>query len=265
MIYKLLEAIVGVLQTAFLESDVPDARITVGRLSLAQLDPAPRIGVSFGPLAVNQQMAESPSSTVRPQEKKERIAVDNVHPLGPYILSKTPLENSLTGQVIFKDGLVGERRRLILENKDFTLNYATRTLAFTTDISGADVLSLQYSFPGIFTIREFKQGLIVEIIEASAWNLERLSAITTAVLLTNHDAFLEQFNKTNRTEHSSGNYLSAHTIREITLLNVTPSYFTEPPIFLMRLQCEVAGDIKAIKEIGDGFDLIKKIDIRGDI
>ena len=115
-------------------------------------------------------------------------------------------------------------------------------------------------YPSAVPIPAFSRyGYAAKVGFINAFNLERLSAITTAVLLTNHDNLLEQFNKTNRTEHSIGDYVSEHSIREINLLSVTPNYLTEPTILLMRLQCEVSGEIKAIKEISGGYGLIEKI------
>lgn len=258
MIHKLLEAIVTVLRAGFTGIiPTPAARITFGTVVNPNAGQLPRLAAYAGLLETSQVNVDVASSAVRPQELRERLTVSGGTPQGPYTLAKTPLEGSLLCQAVYQEGLVGERRQLFQEGKDFSVNYLNHTMTFTTSLAGAGVLLVQYNFPGIFTIREFRQEFFLDIFDNDPAPLERWSAISTAIVQTNHDLLLQTFNQINKTEHTANDYLSVHTVRHINLLSGTPALVTSP--FQMKLKFEVRGEIRSVKQISGGFGLIERV------
>ncbi len=258
MIHKLLEAIAVLLRAGFTGIiPTPAARITFGTAVTPNAGQLPRIAAYTGLLEMNQSAADIASSQVRPQELRQRLPVNGGTPQGPYSLAKTPLEGSMLCEVVYAEGLVGEHRKLMLEGKDFTVDYLNRSLIFSTDLTGASVILAQYSFPGVFSVREFRQEFFLDVFDNNAADLEQWAALCVAMVLTNHDALLESFNQTNKTEHTANEYLSVHTARHIHLLNGTPALVTSP--FLLQIKFEVRGEIKPVKEISGGFGLIERI------
>lgn len=258
MIHKLLEAIVTVLQAGFTGViPTPASRITFGTVVVPNAGQLPRLAAYAGLLEINQIAGDTASSQVRPQELRERLTVNVVTPQGPYVLAKTPLEGSLSCQAVYEEGLVGERRQLLVAGKDFTIDFLNHSLTFSADLTGAGVLLVQYSFPGVFTVREFRQEFFLDVFDSNAADLERWTALSTAMVLTNHDALLETFNQINKTEHTANNFLSVHTIRHINLLDGVPALANSP--FQMKLKFEVRGEIKSVKQIVGGFGLIERV------
>lgn len=262
MINKLLEAIVIVLRAGFTGViPAPAARITFGTAVTPNPGQLPRLAAYAGLAEISQSVNDTAGSQVRPRDLRERLTVNGGAPQGPYALSKTPLEGSLSCQVVYQEGLVGEQRKLMVEGKDFKINYSNHTMTFTTSLAGAGVVLVQYNFPGVFTVREFRQEFYLDIFDGNPADLERWSALSVAMILTNQDGLLETFNQTNKTEHKANAYLSAHTLRNIGLLNGTPALVTSP--FQMKLKFEVRGEIRSTKEISGGFGLIERVHSRG--
>jgi hypothetical protein len=206
---------------------------------------------------------------VRPQARKDEFLVNVNAPQGPYHLSKTPLEDSLTCQVVYGEkDKVDEKRRMMLNKKDFTINYPNRQLTFSTSIIEAGRVEVAYVFPGIFTMREFRQEFFIDVFDNPLPHLERLTAVVNAFILTEHDMILDTFNKDeiegksntiNRTLHSIGKYQSEHTLRSIRLLDMTLLDSAEDSPSVWSLKYEVLGMIKAVKEIDDGYGIIQTI------
>lgn len=258
MVHKLLEIIKTLLRTELPDNEIGDARINVAKPVAVQIGQIPLIGLHLGIVHIGQQSTDTVSSAVRPQERKDRLVVDINTPQGPYTLPKTPLEGSLICHVLFNEGQLGEKQRLMIEQKDFTMNYVNRQMTFSTSIVGASSIRVSYVFPGVFTIREFNQDFFIALFDSPNDHLERLTAVTTAIVLTNHDALLEQFNTLDRTQHTIGNYQSAHTLREIRLVQATPTEIPDTPSSWL-LQFTVSGVIKVTKEISSGYGIIQKI------
>ena len=258
MIHKLLEIIKTLLRDELPDNEISNARINVEVPIGVQNGQTPLIGLYLGEVNINQQSADTLSSAIRPQERKDRFVVDINTPQGPYTLPKTPLEGSLTCQVLFNEGQLGEKQRLMIEKKDFTIDYLNRLMIFSTSIAGASIVRVSYTFPGVFTIREFNQTFFIDIFDTSNDNLERLTSVTNAIVLTNHDWLLAQFNTIDRTQHTIGNYQSEHTLREIRLVQVAPTEIPDTPS-LWHLEFAVSGVIKVTKEISSGYGIIEKV------
>ena len=257
MVHKLLEGIVAFLQAGIPNGTVVSNRITSGKLTVGQAGSLPSINLYVGKTTWTQELLDSTNSTVRPQDRKDRFVVSNPGQ-GPYTLPKTPLEGSLLCQVVFNENAMGEHRRLMLEKKDFTLNYATQQLIFTTDISAASAIYVQYSFPGVYTLRSFEQDFFMDVFCDTLEQLELISAIATTIILTNLNELLERYNKIEPTQYSLTNYQSVHSVRTVHLQSHTPNFATQSP-FLNHVQFLAGGDVKAIKEISSGYGIIEKI------
>jgi hypothetical protein len=258
MVHKLLEIIKTVLGDELPNNEIADARIKVEHPIGVEIADTPLVALYLGMVRINQESADTVSSAVRPQERKDRFLVNVNAPQGPFNLSKTPMEDSLTCQVVFKENELGETRRMMMEHKDFTIDYINRRLTFSTSTIGASSVLVTYVFPGIFTVREFHQDFFIDVFDNPIPHLERLSSVINAMVLTNHDSILEEFNVLNKTQHSIGNYQSEHTLRSIRFLEMTPLDSLDSPS-VWSLKYEVSGMLKVTKEISSGYGIIEKI------
>ena len=149
------------------------------------------------------------------------------------------------------------------ENKDFTVDYQDASVLFSYDISGASNMVLTYSFVGVFTLREFRQDLLIDVYDSDMASIEQWVALICTMILTNHDELLEQYNQTDKTEYIANQYMVTNTISRIDLLEGIPDTSGSNPRF--KLALAVQGQTKAVKEILDGFGLIEKVHSPGKI
>jgi hypothetical protein len=254
----LLEIIKTLLGTELPDNELSDVRIKVAHQVGVQNGETPSVALYLGGTRINQTSMDTQSSAVRPQEQKDLFFIDVNTPQGPYKLSKTPLEGSITCRVFNNEGLVGERQRLMLDKKDFTIDYVNKHLAFSTSLVGAGTIHVDYLFPGVFTIKEFTQEFFIDVFNNPIADSERLTAVVNAVVLTNHDAILANFNELNRTQHSIGKYKSEHTLRSFHCLDMTPLDSEDSPS-IWSLKYEAFGLLKVIKEIDGGYGIIQKV------
>jgi hypothetical protein len=197
------------------------------------------------------------SSEPRPQEFTQEIPVNLADPQGPYALAKTPLPMSTLCRLVLDKGTLDERRVLLQEDDDFTINYQDAEITFSAEISMASSILLRYSFVGVFTVQDFRQDFQVEIYEANHGLAEKWAALVMAAILTNHDELLEHYNTTNKTVYSAGALSSTHSLTQLQPLAGAPSATSSGVKW--QLTFRVAGQLILTKAITDGFSLIEKI------
>lgn len=264
MIQKLIQQIITLLQDGFtgVITD-PANHIVAGPISSPDEGAIPMIVIYLDKLAIGQNTKETSSSQPRPQEMREEIPVSTSDPQGPYSLSKTPLEKSALCNVIFNKGALTEQSILLSEDKDFTIDYQNSTILFDYDISKADNILLRYSFVGIFTIREFEQDFVMDVYDENMADIEKWASLANTMILTNHDELIKNYNFTDITEYVANRFICVHTIDRIDFLSGIPDTSEKSPKFQFRYH--VQGQIKPVKEIVEGFGLIKKIHSPGRI
>ncbi|NUM65905.1 hypothetical protein HUU39_11615 [candidate division KSB1 bacterium] len=242
---------------------IPSGHIVVGASSAPAADDLPLIALYPDKLAINQNVKETNSSQPRPQEFREEIAVNTTTPAGPYALAKTPLEKSTICKAIFDKGTVKERQALLVENKDFEIDYQQAKIVFTYDLAKASHILLKYSFVGVFTMREFQQDFLVDIFDDDIAEVEKWASLATGMILTSHDELIEQYNFTTKTEYTANQFLTYHTLDRIQMLEGVPSRADN--CVKLQLKFKVVGQMKLTKAITSDFGLIEKIHSPGRI
>jgi hypothetical protein len=150
-----------------------------------------------------------------------------------------------------------------MENKNFTVDYQSATILFSFDISEASDILLQYSFVGVFVIQEFQQDFLMEVYDNNMADVEKWASLAHAIITTNHDELIANFNFTDTAQYVANQFLSAHTINRIELITGVPDASRNEPG--LRLTYKVQGQIKLVKEIVGGFGIIEKIHSPGRI
>ena len=215
----------------------------------------PIIVLTPGCFTISQQPGENTSNQPRPEEFREKLAVSQQNPLGPYILVKTPLQGTVQCQVFFAEGSLTEQQIWLQEKQDFTINYKTKECNFTYDISQAESILLIYSFVGIFSLRNFEQELFIEVQAATINELEELTALIAGSILTYHDQLIDP---TYQTEYNADSLRILAQLRQIQFLAGNPA---DTSSIKMKLKFLVTGQLKATRAISEEFGIIEKIEI----
>lgn len=220
----------------------------------------PMIVITPGCFTISQQPGENTSNQPRPEEFREKLAVIQGKPLGPYILAKTPLQGTVQCQAFFAEGTLTEKQIWLQEKQDFTINYKTQECNFTYDISKAKSILFIYSFVGIFSLRNFEQELFIEVQAASINELEKLTALIAGSILTHHDQLIEAYNQdtTYKTEYNAASLGILAQLRQIQFLAGNPA---DTSSIKMKLKFLVTGQLKATRAISENFGIIEKIEI----
>lgn len=264
MIYGLIQQVILLLQQSFVGTIAdPESHIVAGPVPEPGAGDVPLIALSAAGLEMNQNFKDTGSSQPRPQEFRQEIAVNAANPQGPYSLTKTPLQKSTLCKLIFDQGTLTERHASLVEDKDFTIDYGNRTIFFSNDVASAGTIALTYSFVGVYMIREFQQVFLVDVYDDDHVEVEKWASLITSMILTNQDELIEHYNVTAKTEYIANQFLTTHTIDRIHILSGNPNH--SGSLFNIQLRYEVAGQMKLIREIIDGFGIIEKIHSPGRI
>jgi hypothetical protein len=220
----------------------------------------PIIVLTPGCFTISQQPGENTSNQPLPEEFREKLAVSQEKPLGPYILAQTPLQGTVHCQVFFAEGTLTEKQIWLQEKQDFTINYTTKECNFIYDISKAESILFIYSFVGIFSLRNFEQELFIEVQATSTNELEKLTALIAGSILTNHDDLIESCSQdpTYKTEYNADSLRILAQLRQIQFLAGNPADTSSIKITLKFL---VTGQLKATRAISEDFGIIEKIEI----
>jgi hypothetical protein len=220
----------------------------------------PIIVLTPGCFTISQQPGENTSNQPLPEEFREKLAVSQEKPLGPYILAKTPLQGTIQCQVFFGESRLTEKQIWLQEKQDFTINYTTKECNFIYDISKAESILFIYSFVGIFSLRNFEQELFIEVQAATINELEKLTALIAGSILTYHDQLIEAYNQdpTYKTEYNADSLRILAQLRQIQFLAGNPADTSSIKITLKFL---VTGQLKATRAISEDFGIIEKIEI----
>ncbi len=258
MIQNLLNRIVEILRQEFAGAiSNPNQHIVLGPVNPPGAGALPLIALMPGLLEMAQAARDLSSSQPRPQEFTQEIPVNQGDPQGPYALTHTPLLMSALCKLILDKGTLDERRVLLQEGHDFTIDYPNAEIAFGTDISMADSILLRYSFAGVFTVQDFRQDFQIEIYEANYGAAEQWAALVMAAILTNRDELLEHYNTTSQTVYSAGVFGSAHSLTQLQPLGGVPG--AAGTNIRWQLNFKSTGQLFLTRAITDGFGLIEKI------
>ncbi len=237
-----------------------EQHIKAGPIDSNDSSSLPIIVLTPGCFTISQQPGENTSNQPRPEEFREKLAVNQQNPLGPYTLAKTPLQGTIQCQVFFPEGSLKEKQILLQEKQDFTINYKTNECNFTYDISQAESILFIYSFVGIFSLRNFEQELFIEVQAATINELEELTALIAGSILTHHDQLIEAYNQdpTYKTEYNADSLRILAQLRQIQFLAGHPA---DTSSIKMKLKFLVTGQLKATRTISEKFGIIEEIKI----
>ncbi|MEM7509296.1 MAG: hypothetical protein AAF388_00105 [Bacteroidota bacterium] len=251
MIHALLTEIVTVLRTEFTGSPSfpnPNDQIVVGPASPSSSEQA-FVSVEQSSLIVNAKGHDIVSSEPRPTPNQEVLSISGQ---GPYSLARTPLEGTVLVRTVFPAG----NTQVLTPNKDFRIDFTVPSLSLIgPNLPGnAAELSVNYSYVGVFTIRNFTQQFHLKVFNGTTNETESWASLITAIILTNHDDLLTDFNST---QYILENYSAEHRLSK--LVWQSSSSGEDQDIDYLALDFEVQGQITFIKEISGGFGIIEQI------
>jgi hypothetical protein len=243
----------------------PATRITQGPIASPTLPQRPRLALEAGRLDWLQSKNDDTSGQPRNIEARERILVNVGTPAGPYLLGNQPLDGTVEVDVVYNEGLVTEYSETLLPGIDFSVNIPARQITIIKSIVGATALRVVYAFVGNASIREFEQALAITIY-LDGWNdLNRLCGLTTAIVHSQQQLLLEQFNFQTPTSHAANNYFCQVQLQRIKLLSMTmpertPSQAVNDIAVVLNFQA--IGTERMGVSLSGGFGLIESIHSR---
>jgi hypothetical protein len=257
MIHKLLDRIVQLLRQELAGTITnPAAHVVLGPAADPAAPALPVIALTPGALELIASARDVGSSQPRPQPFTEEIAVNAIDPEGPYTLAKTPLRTSAICNLILDKNTLDERQMLVIEDSDYTIDYANKQINFNADISQANSFLLRYSFAGVFTVQNFQQDFLIDVYDSSHLLAEKWQALALAAVLTHNDELLEHYNTTDQTLYSAG-ILGATT--RLTQIQPFGSTTASSAHIRWQLCFRASGQVTLTRAAEDGFSLIEKI------
>jgi hypothetical protein len=263
MIQKLILKMIDLLVET-LAGEIPNPAQHIKANDPANSLDIPLIVLTPGRFKVIAQPGEITTTTPQPEEIRQKFAVNQITPSGLYLLTKTPLQGSVRCKVFLNEGTVSERQIWLQEKQDFTINYATKQCSFIYNLSSADSFLLIYSFVNVSILRGFTQELSVDIYASNSSDVEKLVSLMIGTIIVNHDALIIGYNQDPlyTTIYNAGSVGTYHQLSQIQFLEGTPEQI---PALKTSLNFLVSGQIRATREITEGFGLIEKIHSPGRI
>lgn len=223
----------------------------------SSIAPAPTLALALGQLELNQRTLDR-SSRPQTRDVQERIV------LRPgttdYPLSHTPMAGTLRCDGILDPEGLSERRLSLASGVDYTVDLAAPALRLTAGGAGrlaqpAHLLAA-YRYVGVVANQEFLQQFSAAVGAPSWLEVERWTSILLALLVTDHDALVERYNRAMAvTPYAAGSYASRQMLEQITVLNVAPTGDTPA----MSLHCAARGRFELSKTAPPSFGLIEQV------
>jgi len=229
----------------------------------------PRIVLGPGKLELPPPFGDSPPGQMRPREAADNFAVNTSSAAavqGPYTLAQAPLEGTVSCRFNWNqagDPLEGKKLRLYprqnQQGDGFEINYATRQLRvfYAAALTGAPRLEVEYQYPAVFTLREFRQTAVLEAYAGTRTDAEKWAALAAAVLTTHTRTLLDEANSVAH-RHSAGNYVSRSLYNAFHLLDGTPDRLSDS-MFRYTFQFSVTGQVILERTFAESADVIRKI------
>lgn len=220
--------------------------------------PAPSLTLLPGKLELSQQ-ARDRSGQPRPQPARQILELRL--PATRYTLDKTPLASSLRVQAIFRPGQLDERALPLSLPDEYRIDETGPALLLTpagaAKVEGAASLLVSYRFVGVYALQEFKQLFHAHVHAPDLPQAEQWASLLIALLLTEQEALMEDYNNQTQTVYAAGDYAARHSIDQIRLLEGEPEVSEEG--VLWRLLWQVNGRLELGKQTRPAFDLIEQV------
>lgn len=234
-----------------------------------------RLLVGATKLEMPAVFGDAPPGQVRPRDRREAFAVNTNNLEGPYVLSQEPLEGTLSCRFTWKqpgDNLEGKKTRVYPRKSDagdgFVIHYLTKELRLyhAAPLVGTPTLEVEYTYPAIFTIREFAQTMLLESYSNTPEDAEKWAALAVDILVSNTPEMLDTANSSGNV-HSNGNYLTEHLVSQFypvsglvervdnNLFRYTVHFQVQGQVILVRAMTETANVIEKIYSPGKRQEL----------
>ena len=229
----------------------------------------PQIALSPGKLEMPPPFGDIPPGQMQPRETMDTFPVNTTNAetiKGPYTLSQSPLEGSILCRFNWKqpgDDLEG-KKQLIYPRKNnagdgFEIDLATGNVEifYAAPLPGTPTLEIEYNYPAVFTLREFRQALVLETFAANPADAEKWTALATAVLTTRAHVLLEAANES-ANNHTSGTYVTRSLYNTFHLAEGLLDRTTDT-VFRYSLFFTVTGQLILERTFTDNVEVIRKI------
>ncbi len=114
----------------------------------------------------------------------------------------------------------------------------------------------------ITTSHEFTQEFCLDIWEIDLTNLEKLASLSSALILTNSDALIKEFNLAGKNKYQIGGVITTHLISQINWLNASYEFLENSA--RLRLLFQVIGQLQFAKLVAEGAVPIQTITLSQD-
>lgn len=229
----------------------------------------PKIILSPGQLEMPPPFGDIAPGEMRPRETRQEFVVNTTSAAtikGPYTLSQSALEGSVSCRFNWKqpgDNLEGKKQRIYLrknnEGDGFEINNATREVSifYASPLPGAPTLEVEYNYPAIFTMREFRQTMLLETFAANPADAEKWAALSVAILTTRTQALLDDANESVN-NHTSGTYVTRSLFNTF---NLAEGLLDRPAnnVFRYALSFTISGQLILERTFTDNVEVIRKI------
>ena len=225
----------------------------------------PRIVVSAGKLEMPPPFGDAPPGQARPRDIREHFPVNINAVQGPYTLAQMPLDGTVSCRLTWRtagENLEGKKIRVYPRKGNtgdgFTVDYENRRINvfYAQTLADTPELEVEYAYAAIFTLREFRQMLLLEAYADMASNAEKWASLAAAVLLTNADTLLEDSNQSGNV-HSNGNYTTTHLIGDFQWAEGLPEQVSSG-VFRYTVQFRTSGQVILARTLSD-FGVIERI------
>jgi hypothetical protein len=129
-------------------------------------------------------------------------------------------------QILLKEGFLHDGKAELLKSRQQP-GIQLSMGAFELNIRSQERGFVETAIAPITVVREFRQSLGIEIFGSTAPEVESLVSLAIAILLTNHDAILEDYNtgqssEVSKTEYHTAGFTTLHHLSQFRLLGGIP-------------------------------------------
>ena len=247
MIYRLLDQIVKGKPDGF-------PNMIVGALAA---DGKPGIALSPGLFQASQTARNSSSAPSLQDYVQEAALAKNKK---NYKLDETPLDGTLSAEMVTNEGKVNEQHDPLTLTDDYTIDPTTPQITLTdagkTKTANADSLIIRYSFVGTLALQEFTQLFQADIRAANPGDAEQWASLFAGYLLTNHDALIDAYNAAAVT-YTSGDFVSKHLLGGFSLQQGTTDIASDSATVHLTFQATGRLELSRVKP--PEFGLIEQV------
>jgi hypothetical protein len=245
MIQNLIEALIARLQANLEGVTLQESPAPPGSLPALALYP--------GKLVLQQALREQPPPPRAQTSTEEFKLKSGAGKAGPYALAYLAVSGSVRASL----RKTGVPPIALAEGADFTVDYGASTISFPGGkTSGGNQVSVEYGYIEVKILREFAQDLFIDVHAATAKDCEKWASLAGNILLSSEKDLVEAFNQGQST-YRSGRFTTVHTLYQVQWMEGAPGP-TEKG-WMYRLKFNASGDLRLIRQLGEGAETIREV------